>query len=1125
MNHQNYLYLEYRRALQKFRKLQIRFEKRIANNTLKELTARKRYRLLKALRKLRDKIEQLSSRLKLATATGALAMGMAMTPPVEANASTQFVKAAAPETAAAPKVEVEGRILVNDSTDGSQFDPSVGMADDGEYVVAYRDENDNIAAKAYDQEGNEKFFQVTTGGQTSDPEVSMNSDGDFVVIWQEWEFGSGSYSVYSINYQRYTHEDADWTADTAIELISGTTDVLRYFKNLDVDLNDHGDFAVVWNESIDGGEGPTEDVYGKYVDPDDNISTTFAVDQDPNEDQHHPAIAIDNNADFKVVYADTYDVGSIYSVISKVEYAKATQSKTKERIHLDQNDGTAFKDVDMDMAPDGSFTVVWEYEYGALKNIEGRRFDGDGNALDSEFIVIQESGAGDNNNPAIAMDKDGGFVVAYETSTSQYEYIAARRYTRFGQSVTNPIIHSGANSATSDNVAIGMSPKGDFVIAWDDNNNDENDPCGEGVDCDATGVYYTRYADPANEPYCKTDAEFVNTTTDGSQTDPAVDQNADGDYVVVWSGYGNVYEPDPGIFGQRYDSDGNKVGSEFHINTETMGDQTQPDVAIADDDSFVVVWRSEDKAVNPSQFGIYAQMYDKDGVATGSELRIDGNGTSGEYILMEPAVSINNTGEFVVTWIDDTWEASTKDIYANRFNAPGYTNEGQAIDSEFQVNTYLNGEYYNPDVVLADDGSFVIAWGSDATSDSAPDSHFIFTRRYDTDASPLDAEKPVSTAASAQLYGIDMIQDDQSGDYLITWSLQSSPYYDVMLSKFKSDGSVDIDEKLISDHGWDTGTQSVAVDDNGDFAVAFLAYDDEGSKALFVSKFDESGTNLYENASVGGEDHPSVMFDSDGDPRVIYTQYFNGTEVLQKTMAGPLAGRIDKSNEFVVNTATDYSQLDAEIAKNADGNFVVVWRDADGTTTTNIKKIKAQRYNAEGERLGTEITVIDNVSYYVFNPQVSLDDNGDFMVAWEGTEQPLADGGTDYGGAATDIFAKVYDWDGGVVANTFIVNEVTNSNQREPDIALDPDGNFVVVWTDHHSGMSYSGFNLRRFSGGSAVTTNQTLFEISGVPSPNGLNAKIAINEDGDIAIPYYYDYAGDHLAMQVFDKDLNPIF
>ncbi len=80
----------------------------------------------------------------------------------------------------------------------------------------------------------------------------------------------------------------------------------------------------------------------------------------------------------------------------------------------------------------------------------------------------------------------------------------------------------------------------------------------------------------------------VNTNTSGSDANPDVAAFDDGGYVVTWMNSSRDGS-DWGVFGQRFDANGNAVGDEFQVNTYAVGKQWRPDVATFSDGGFVVV--------------------------------------------------------------------------------------------------------------------------------------------------------------------------------------------------------------------------------------------------------------------------------------------------------------------------------------------------------------------------------------------------------------------------------------------------------------------------------------------------------------------------------------------------------
>ena len=163
-----------------------------------------------------------------------------------------------------------------------------------------------------------------------------------------------------------------------------------------------------------------------------------------------------------------------------------------------------------------------------------------------------------------------------------------------------------------------MDHSGDFAVVWTSYGQDDpNDPLGAGV--------YVRLFDRNNIPL--TADILVNTTVVGDQKNATVAMDADGDFVVVWeadepqSGTlqpGDVVFRD--IYAQRFNSMGKKVGDQFRVNTNYTNDQWDPAVAMDSLGNFVVVWATAGQSL--SYFNdVHGQIYNSNGQKVGSEFR------------------------------------------------------------------------------------------------------------------------------------------------------------------------------------------------------------------------------------------------------------------------------------------------------------------------------------------------------------------------------------------------------------------------------------------------------------------------------------------------------------------------
>ena len=92
----------------------------------------------------------------------------------------------------------------------------------------------------------------------------------------------------------------------------------------------------------------------------------------------------------------------------------------------------------------------------------------------------------------------------------------------------------------------------------------------------------------------KLGSEFqVNTYISQDQVWPSIATNSDGSFIIVWSSYSQIQRSCYEIFGQKFDANGNKEGGEFQISPSNKNSKRFPSIAAAPNGSFIVVWESE----------------------------------------------------------------------------------------------------------------------------------------------------------------------------------------------------------------------------------------------------------------------------------------------------------------------------------------------------------------------------------------------------------------------------------------------------------------------------------------------------------------------------------------------------
>ena len=141
------------------------------------------------------------------------------------------------------------------------------------------------------------------------------------------------------------------------------------------------------------------------------------------------------------------------------------------------------------------------------------------------------------------------------------------------------------------------------------------------------------------------------------------------------------------------------------------------------------------------------------------------------------------------------------------------------------------------------------------------------------------------------------------------------------------------------------------------------------------------------------------------------------------------------SGEFQVNTHTSDSQRNSSTTALADGGFVVTWQ-SDGQDGSNYG-IYAQRYDASGNTQGAEFQVNTYTSSHQSNPSTTALADGGFVITWADYGQTIY---------YWDCFAQRYDADGNKVGNDFQVNTFYGYEQDNPKISALNDGSFVIIW-------------------------------------------------------------------------------
>lgn len=337
-----------------------------------------------------------------------------------------------------------------------------------------------------------------------------------------------------------------------------------------------------------------------------------------------------------------------------------------------------------------------------------------------------------NYAPALSSDLQGNYIVAWGRWTGENGNESEAVFRRFDSGDRPVSARREINQyrlSYQHRVDVAMNDSGWFAATW---TSSEQDGSGDGV-----------YARLYNRRKPVTGEILVPVRTEGQQQQPAVAIDTAGRFLVVWEGPGS--EPEHDVFARRFDSAGRPLGKPYRINTYTANAQSSADVAMRADGRHVVVWRSWQQAGLGA--GIYAQRFDRQGRRLGGEIRVNQDIVPN---FGTPTVAMAQDGSFVVAWdrCDFSDILAGCAVLARRFNAAG-----RPLSAEVRVSLDDTQTHIAPQAAYARNGSFAITWAlCDTDPQGALSNCRVATRFHDSDGEPY-AEVPV-IEWNANLYRI-----------------------------------------------------------------------------------------------------------------------------------------------------------------------------------------------------------------------------------------------------------------------------------------------------------------------------------------------------------------------------------
>ena len=348
--------------------------------------------------------------------------------------------------------------------------------------------------------------------------------------------------------------------------VNSVTDKIQ--QSASVAMDPRGNFVVAWQSEI---EGSGDDIRARRFDVRGvALGEEFPVNAVTKGNQNAPSLAMDSKGDFVIVWQTL--VTNRYLIRARCFDARGVPKS--DELAVDARPRETHNAPAVAMARDGRFVVAWESAIQGSYEIRARRFDPQCRSQGGEFTVntvTQHS----QRFPAVAIDARGNFVVVWRSNVAASFEIRGQRFTAAGVAAGGEIEVNAQSNGDQLAPSVAMDADGDFVVAWENS---------------LDGGFEIRARRFSARGVPRAEEFAVNAATTGNQFSPAVASNEAGDFVVVWhSQIGASSE----IRGRVFASDGNPLGRELAVNTLVSGTQKSATVALDGTADFVVSWHSD----------------------------------------------------------------------------------------------------------------------------------------------------------------------------------------------------------------------------------------------------------------------------------------------------------------------------------------------------------------------------------------------------------------------------------------------------------------------------------------------------------------------------------------------------
>ncbi len=620
------------------------------------------------------------------------------------------------------------------------------------------------------------------------------------------------------------------------------------------------------------------------------------------------------------------------------------------------------------------------------------------------------------------------------------------------------------------------------------------------------------------------DEIVVSTNTTGQSYAPNVTALAASDFLVSW-----IYDAQDGtgpkLMGSRYNMQSKTITAtptkeaEFTISTNVA---PHADLSISNlgetghsvkslsstgsnDSGFIVSWHGE--ANSTSGNNVVTQIFDGNNNKTlmpeGNEIIVNSH-MNGDQTNSD-IVELSN-GNFVVTW-----HSLSQNGYRSEARAQIFTRIGERVGSEFKIDPDSGANDFAAwytSIAKTNDGGFVVTWESDGQDGSSAG---IFLQKFDQTGSKVGNAQQVNTYASGNQFdpSISLLSD---GGHIVTWSSYRTPAAHPGKNN-SSDVSI-IANNPSATHDYFIRFTNDTTNSNGNSKIEILGHEYDIPSGTIASKTQALKDSLL-SAGISSNitnvgDSFGTYLEIDSSTIADYVEAY-GTSKFN-LFGDPLNNTdglsSDSTTPLIVGASEAVSNSNPsgyfDVAYNASGERAVSWSSTPPSGGSG--SILLQRYNADGSSNGNLIN-LDN-SGQIQRPSVTFLENGSTAVTF-----------FKYKSGRYDTELKIIDQNGTVTHSSVANSGEATGDYVNPEVIDLGNSKFLVQWnySTNHPQQPSTGSKAQVFNYDGSKSGNS--FSISKTSSGSGASNKaIALDNSNFAILVHDTDNGSNNIDLRVYD-------